>query len=389
MNVEDTFFNKQKKEQKTEYLKLLEIMGKLSQLFSDNKIPYLHYRSMENIFCRTFTALNLARSDVSADAKIKTLGVGLKTFIHGKGESFQKIAEFNKISPRLKALEVHERIKLISKMRNERIESTKRICKVDKMIYHLVTRCEGEMFLYEENMDLIQTEQLHILKEKPESIIFSDEKNEYSFNNSKSVLLKRFLTPKENRLAQIPIEIITDPYEILLQLFANFNKSPEIVAEPKIIDYIVLPLYSPITKKVEKKSGLNQWCARGRKRDEDEVYIIIPVWIHKKKKDFFIYNTEDNKTAPFDVILPSGDTLSMKVAQDGGKALMSNPNTALGKWILRDVLALSYGEPVTKEMLDNIGIDSVKLSKRYDGVYMLDFLKTGSYELFERRYNAK
>ena len=73
----------------------------------------------------------------------------------------------------------------------------------------------------------------------------------------------------------------------------------------------------------------------------------------------------------------------MKVAQQGGKALMSNPNSALGEWILRDILQLKEAELLTKEKLDTIGIDSVKLSKLKNGNYYLDFIKTGSYEEFE------
>ena len=154
-----------------------------------------------------------------------------------------------------------------------------------------------------------------------------------------------------------------------------------------ILDFIILPLYSPRSNKVENSSGLNQWNAKGRVRDVNEVYIPIPSWIHRVKKNFFIYNTEDNKTAPFNVKLPNGNTLSMKVAQQGGKALMSNPNSELGKWILRDILQLSENELVTKEQLDTIGIDSVKLSKYENGEYRLDFLKSGSYEDFEKEYN--
>lgn len=88
-------------------------------------------------------------------------------------------------------------------------------------------------------------------------------------------------------------------------------------------------------------------------------------------------------TNPFDVKLPNGKIISMRVAQQKGKALMSNPNSALGEWILRDILELKPKVLVTKEILDMIGIDSVKLSKTGDGRYYLDFLKSGSYEEFE------
>lgn len=46
------------------YLKKLSIVGALSALFSDNDVPYLHYRVTENIYCNVFGAENLARADV-------------------------------------------------------------------------------------------------------------------------------------------------------------------------------------------------------------------------------------------------------------------------------------------------------------------------------------
>lgn len=75
--------------------------------------------------------------------------------------------------------------------------------------------------------------------------------------------------------------------------------------------------------------------------------------------------------------------MSCKVAQQRGKALMSNPNKALGKWILRDVLKIKEGTLVKMEMLEEVGIDSVKLTKKNDGYYYLDFRESGSFKLFE------
>ena len=70
----------------------------------------------------------------------------------------------------------------------------------------------------------------------------------------------------------------------------------------------------------------------------------------------------------------------MKVTQGGGKALQSDPNKELGKWILRDVLQIPGKQLASKEMLDEIGVDSVQLSKVKENLYYLDFLKTGSFE---------
>ena len=51
--------------------------------------------------------------------------------------------------------------------------------------------------------------------------------------------------------------------------------------------------------------------------------------------------------------------LNAKICQAGGKALMSNPNEALGKWILRKVLQKKPWELVTMTDLDRLGFDSV------------------------------
>ena len=42
----------------------------------------------------------------------------------------------------------------------------------------------------------------------------------------------------------------------------------------------------------------------------------------------------------------------MKVTQDGGKALQSDPNAALGKWILREVLNIMPNTLITRDILN-------------------------------------
>ncbi len=74
--------------------------------------------------------------------------------------------------------------------------------------------------------------------------------------------------------------------------------------------------------------------------------------------------------------------LNVKVCQDNSKALMSNPNKALGKWLLRDVLNLKEGVLLTYEKLQTIGIDAVRIDKYDDGNYAIHFATLGSYEEF-------
>ncbi len=72
--------------------------------------------------------------------------------------------------------------------------------------------------------------------------------------------------------------------------------------------------------------------------------------------------------------LPNGKTISMKICQEDGKALMSNPNKDLGKWILRDVLHVEEGHLITYEDLLKIGIDSILFLKHPNGTYSCDFI---------------
>ncbi|AQW84275.1 type II restriction endonuclease, NgoFVII family [Campylobacter pinnipediorum subsp. pinnipediorum] len=390
--MSNNFFENQSDGKRKLYIDLLEVTGSLSNLFAESSNPFLYYRAMENIFCKAFDAENLSRSDVSADAGKDGIGIGLKTFLQNNGNTFQKVAEFNKDSNVLRNLKDMELVKKVASMRNERIKSTMRICGLNDMMYHLVTRSDKYMAIYEEHMDLIDIDSIRITKKNKNTIHFSDNIHDYSFSLSKSTLLKRFDTSDTRKIFGFYVDILDDPYDFLLSIESrkdDVDKIKLINTNDDIVDYIILPLYSPKTNEVEERSGLNQWNARGRKRNENEVYIAIPSFIHKNKKNFFEYNTDDYKTESFNVKLPNGKILNMKVAQQGGKALMSNPNSALGEWILREILELKPMELVTKEQLDIIGIDSVKLSKSKAGIFYLDFLKSGSFEEFEEKYREE
>lgn len=53
----------------------------------------------------------------------------------------------------------------------------------------------------------------------------------------------------------------------------------------------------------------------------------------------------------FNLITPDGKILNAKVCQEHSKALMSNPNSTLANWLLRQLLNLKEGEIATKERL--------------------------------------
>lgn len=74
-------FVKVDKENNGNYLKLLATVAKLSRLFSESSVPFINYRVLENIFCQSFNATNLSRSDTAFDASFNSVGIGIKTFI--------------------------------------------------------------------------------------------------------------------------------------------------------------------------------------------------------------------------------------------------------------------------------------------------------------------
>src|SRR5690625_4795012 len=85
----------------------------------------------------------------------------------------------------------------------------------------------------------------------------------------------------------------------------------------------------------------------------------------------------------FNLILPHGETLVAKVCQDNSKALMTTPNTALSNWLLRNILNLEEGELATRQKLDYLGFDSVKVTKFNDNTFYIDILSSHSYENFK------
>ena len=371
------FYSKEVNDNKQEYINSLQIVGSLSNLFSESKVPYLYYRVSEKIFCSSFSANDLSRGDIAYDASKNNIGVGIKTFLRGNSKTLQKIAEFNKDRELYKDLKAEDIARKVSNLRNNRIEFANRVSSVNSAIYHCIVREEDNFLIFEEKMDLIDIEKINSVKQKNNTITFNDSISEYSFNLSKSTLYKRFLTI--NFLEKFEVKIFENPLEELKNCYEKMESKK--VSSPKIIDTIYLPLYGK-NKVVFPKSGLNQWNAGGRKRGINEIYIPIPIKIHQIKPNFF-----PKRDIPFNMHLPNGDILNSKVCQDNSKALMSNPNEALGKWLLRDVLSLKEEEILTYEKLQTIGIDSVRIDKIDNENYYINFSQIDSYEEFIENFN--
>lgn len=374
------FYNIENKELQSKYIEYLKLTGSLSRLFSDSLAPYLYYRAAENIFCLGFKAENLSRSDISIDSKKGKIGFGLKTFLHGNGKTFQKVAEFNAVREEYANKSDKEIVDFISLTRNKRLDICLEGYGVDSLIYHCLTRSDNLISVYEFPMDKVQIDSIKKIIRNKNTIQFEDGINEYSFNLSKSTLYKRFIC--KDSLEDIKVDILENPFEVL----ANLNKSEtSILKEVSIYPFIYLPLYAPSSQDLEPAiaSGINQWNAGGRDRNQDELYIPVPSWIHKKFEGFFPNNNDDK----FELELPDGQILNAKMCQDGQKGLMSNPNKALGKWVLRDVLKVPIGTLVDRKYLDMIGIDSVIVFKLDDTKYKIDFASSGKFEEFKENNN--
>jgi hypothetical protein len=369
------FYSLQSKQFIDSYKESLSIIGSLSNLFSNSKTPYLYYRVAEKIFCDNFNALDLSRGDIALDATKNSIGIGLKTFLKNNDKTLQKVAEFNKDRDLYKDLKDEEIIQTIAYLRNERIKFAQNLSSANSSIYHCVVRSENKFQLYEESMNTIKEDSIENIKRRKNSIYFDDTISEYSFNLSKSTLLKRFNT--DNFIDEFEINILKNP---LKEIKDCFNEMKFSTTDKGVVDTVYLPLYGK-DRVVSQKSGLNQWNAGGRSRDINEIYIPIPSKVHTYSNSFF-----PPRDVSFSLHLPNGEILSAKVCQDNSKALMSNPNKDLGKWLLRDVLNIKEGELLTYEKLKTVGIDSVKVDKLDEQNYHISFTHIGSYEEYLSTY---
>ncbi|MCR5206772.1 MAG: hypothetical protein K6E47_17215 [Lachnospiraceae bacterium] len=388
---------------KEKYKNMLAVMGQLSNLFSENECPYLAYRAHENIFCKYMEAENLARFDCSADAKKGKIGIGLKTWM---GNDDQKVAEFGKLKSSYSSLEGYDLVRRIAEYRNERIRVTKKLHGIDTMIYHVVKRVPGAMQILECLFDPVDVDNIELILDKgnDNNTYFSDGKHIYHFSISKNTLYMIF--DDLELLDTINVQIMPDPYSWMmgmLTLNANLSENKNIEYELNIGNQVVnvsnvykekkeqlcLPLYSERNgeKFVGEKSGLNQWNASGRRRDPNELYIPYQALDRNRLPQFF-----PPRDTPFVLHLPDGTEISAKVCQEAdrnnpliGKAIMSNPNKVLGKWLLRDVFELPEKTIVTYEMLEQFGVDSVVFTKINDLEYSVDFAEIGTYESFYER----
>lgn len=232
------------------------MMASLSRLFSESDTPYLDYRLAENLFCKHFQADNDARACTAYDAHFPTLGVGIKTFaLHG-GVSTEKIAEFNKIKPQLDALRGKDLAVALGRCRNERMQVSNNAYSLTSVLYHIVGWDENSLIIFNSPYDFVNIDGICDVIDKGVSLRFNDGLNEYIFNRSKSVLMKRFVVP-EYRVER-PVEILADPLDVLESALLHAGSQAAIA--PKRVD--VQPQQRP--RRVAAQKGNGQKARRAR-----------------------------------------------------------------------------------------------------------------------------
>lgn len=389
------------------YAQNLQLVGSLSRLFSTSDTPFIQYRTAEILFSHLAGGQNIASEDNSFDA-ITANGtpVGVKTFVASSTAKHkkEKIAEFSQENIDLiRNLDFESAVKEIARWRNLRVlsDAKQKGLDLNKAIYHCLIRRPGEIFIHEEPYPLIKEDEIFPLTssgskaDKFTGLHFSDGENSYTFLKSKSTLTKKFEFSKGFNSKSIPIEILEDPISALQGLLKKGTRiwTPEPINEEgessNLIagkDYVVLPLYSSTKKhgkKVYESSGINQWNANGRTRKYKEAYIPVPVQVRNNERTEKFFPSRDTR---FHLTLPNKVILSVKICQAGGKALMSDPNTALGDYLFSVIDAGGYHEKSWKVFtyrdLLEIGKDSVIIYKDDPLNYRLEFSNIGSYEEF-------
>lgn len=414
-------------EQRKEYIQFLQVYGALSNLFRQKQgdlIPYLDSKFQETVFARIFDSQNVdignTPHDVLSVFGNDRIGIGLKTWMNSK-PSFQKVMqlksfqnEINEVRSSNEALAFK-----ISEIKNERmrIDYERLGLSEDKNIYHYITRDKGVFTINECAYPLININNLKDFDLTQTAFSWSDGNKDYKFTFGDSQIWQKFDSSKKDTflLDKFDVKIIEDPFEFLLKAYLQLIGTPK-EATQNIVE-VYLPLYSYRSKEVEEKSGLNAWNASPKNKGSNtprplnEVYIPIPREFHTKYPDFFTKNIFEFEKAResyqgskeykpevrFHLQLPNGKRIPALVTQSNMKGLQSGSNTeidpqtgkrygqsALGQWLLVDVLGLKDRNLVTREWLMKKGTDSVRLWRNkgdYSTIY-IDFAPVGSFEAF-------
>ena len=412
--------------QRNEYIKYLQVFGALSELFRQKQgalIPHLDSKFQETVFAKVFNSENVdlgnTPHDILSVVGGQRIGIGLKTWMNSK-PSFQKVMQLKKYQNEINTLKDDARSLAykISELKNEKMVSDyKRLgLSESNNIYHYITRDEGSFLIHECPYPLVDLNNLGSFTLSATSLSWSDGKKDYKYTFSDSQIWQKFDSDKYDTtiVHRFNVKIIEDPFSFLLKAYVDFIETSKEVKQDIVEVY--LPLYSYRTKEVEIKSGLNAWNAAPKnkgsntERPLNEVYITIPREFHTKNPSFFVENIfkfegdrknfkGDKASKPevrFQLLLPNGKKIPALITQENMKAFQSGSKverdengkkygqSALGQWLLVDVLGLQSRELVTRDWLKKKGTDSIRLwrEKGDYSIINIDFAPLNSFESF-------
>ena len=444
-------YTKEQQDEYKKFLQVYGSLSNLFRQKHGEPIPYLDSKFQETIYARVFSSENVdignTPHDILSVFGSERIGIGLKTWMNST-PSYQKVMQLKRYKVDIMAQEhnPYDMVYVISSIKNERMKSDYNRLGLDENsnIYHYITRDAGSLVIQECTYPLIELDKITNVNRTDSSITWTDGVKNYKFTFGDSQIWQYFGDSRDSTiLDKITVEIMEDPFTFLVKAYESLGPSSsemgrkilskafmssgnDTIAFPldkDASDNIVecfLPLYSFRSKEVEQKSGLNAWNAAPKNplnptpRPLNEVYIPIPREFHNKYPDFFVKNifefekmqseyTGVKKFKPeirFTLVLPNGREIPALVTQDQHKGLQSgslyeiDPNTgklfgqsALGQWLLVDVLGLDERILVTREWLAKKGIDSVRLWHK-KGDYRRIYIDVAPYNSFENFMNG-
>lgn len=398
-----TIWDRYTQDERESYIEYLKIYGALSGLFnqkaSTTGAPYLDSKFQETVYAKSFNSEGVDIGNTPHDIKSTfgsdSVGIGIKTWLSSK-PSFQKVMQLKKyktIIDKFNDPGTSDQLAYkISEIKNERLMfDYKRLgLKQDGNVYHYVTRDMGLLTLNETSYPLVDINNLVPGNLTNKSFNFSDGQKEYKYTFGDSQIWMKFEETQKDTsiLDKIPVSLIDDPFLFLKNAYNNYTSNNGIlVPRPVAPDYLYLPLYSYQKGTVPESSGLNAWNGKPKTsgsttlRPKGEAYIPIPKAVWKKKPywvdpnvDMRKYNEYKKATGKssyeINLHLPDGTVFPALFAQEGFKALQTDPQSRLGIWIL-NVLGIANPQRVkydqsainvvTMDLLELLGVDSVKL----------------------------
>lgn len=424
--MSQSIWDKYSKEEREEYINFLKVYGALSNLFRQKQgelIPYLDSKFQETVYAKAFNSENVdignTPHDILSVFGNQRIGIGLKTWM-GSQPSFQKVMQLKRFQAEINALkdDMEGLANILSLKKNEKMKADYHRLGLseNENIYHYVTRDKGGFTVNECSYPLIDINNLKDFHKTETAFSWSDGYKDYKYTFGDSQIWQKFDSSKYGSkvLETFDVNIIEDPFTFLMEAyFGVIEKAKK--AEEDIIE-VYLPLYSYSSKEVEEKSGLNAWNAAPKNKDYNtprplnEVYIPIPIEFHRKYSEFFTSNItgiidtlkrlkgkkEAKPEVRFHLELPNGKIIPARLTQENLKALESGSNTerdetgkrygqsALGQWLLVDVLGLKERTLVTREWLEKKDTDSVRLWRKKDdySTIHIDFAPFGAFEAF-------